>query len=344
VTRTHDDRRREDDVAALLEAAGPRPQDAAVRERVRTTVHARWQTTVRSRARRRRWFLVGHLSAAALALAVVASLWPPREVRAPATPPPTPAPEVARVDAVFGAGPALAGTTASARLRAGDLLRAGAVLVTAAGDRAALRAPDGVSIRVDEGTRLRLLAPADLALDEGRVYVDNPPGPHADRRIVLRTPLGIVRDTGTQFEAALEGSTLRLRVREGAVSLERVVGAEATKAGTELRVSPDGWVERRAVSVYGPQWAWATSLAPPVDIDGRPLGEFLSWLTREMGWRAAFASDALASSAPAVVMHGSIAGLTPNEARATVLAACGLTSHLDGRTLVIADVTPGRQP
>jgi len=341
-----DDPRREDDVATLLVAAGPRPDDDAVRERVKTTVRARWRTTVRARAIRRRWFLVAHLTAAALAAAVVVSLMPFPPGGLPDARTAAPAPDAARVEAVLGAGLSAAGAGGARpeRLRVGDPIRPGAILATGAGAGAALRTVDGVSIRIGGGTRLRLLSPTELVLDEGRVYIDNPPATTPRHRLAVRTPLGTVRDAGTQFEAALDGADLRVRVREGAVSLARADGADETTAGTEMRVSPDGRVERRAFPAHGPEWAWATELAAPIDIEGRPLGEFLAWVTREMGWRVSFADEALAVSSAGIVLHGSISGLTPDEARATVLATCGLTSRLTGETLVIEDLTGERRP
>jgi len=328
--------RREDDIATLLVAAGPRPDDEAIRERVKANVRARWRTKVRARAIRRRWFLVAHLSAAALALAVTVWLWPVPAERVPGGRPAAPAPAVARLEAASGAGPALAGPGDERLLVVGDAVTAGAIVLTGADDGAALRTPDGISVRVGGATRLRLISATELILDEGLVYIDNPPAAEV-RRLVVRTPLGAVLDTGTQFEAALDGAALRVRVREGAVSIERAGGADTTTAGTEMRVNPDGRVERRAFPTHGPQWAWATALAAPIAIEGRPLGEFLSWLTREMGWRLSFGDEALAASAPGIVLHGSIAGLTPDEALATVLATCGLTSRLDGETLVLDD-------
>ncbi len=337
------DLRREDDVATLLATAGPRPVDDEVRERVKATVRARWRTGVRTRTIRRRWFLVGHVTAAALALAVAVSLWPVPAERASGDRPPAPAPAVARLEAASGAGLSLAGPAPERRLDVGEAVTAGATILTGSDGRAALRTPDGVSIRIGGATRLRLISATELVLDEGTVYIDNPRETTV-RRFAVRTALGVVRDTGTQFEAALVGAALRLRVREGAVSLERPGGAEAASAGTEMRVTPDGDVEHRAVAIHGPEWAWTTALASPIDIEGRPLGEFLSWLTREMGWRLTYDDEALAASSPGIVLHGSIAGLTPDEARATVLATCGLTSRLDGGMLVIADVPPGRRP
>jgi ferric-dicitrate binding protein FerR (iron transport regulator) len=156
----------------------------------------------------------------------------------------------------------------------------------------------------------------------------------------VHTSFGVVRDIGTQFEVRVSDSSLRVRVRSGVVEVRRGPrGDEVSSArpGTELTVGPTG-ASSRAVMAYGPEWAWAASLAPAFEIEGRTLGAFLEHLCREQGWTLAYADPQLTRAASGIILHGPTTGLQPSEALAVVLATTGLTHRLrDGELLVARD-------
>ena len=72
----------------------------------------------------------------------------------------------------------------------------------------------------------------------------------------------------------------------------------------------------------------------PVDLDGRSLREFLDWIAGENGWQLRFADAAVESQAQ-TTMHGSIEGLTPEEAFAAVLPTAGVEHRLENGVLLI---------
>ena len=44
---------------------------------------------------------------------------------------------------------------------------------------------------------------------------------------------------------------------------------------------------------YGETWDWIASTTPAIDIEGRPLADFLAWAGRELGREVVFASPEL---------------------------------------------------
>ncbi len=66
--------------------------------------------------------------------------------------------------------------------------------------------------------------------------------------------------------------------------------------------------------------------APPFDIDGRPVREFLEWAARELGREIVFETPESEAEANRAVLSGSTVGLTPSEAIAAVLPTTRLRS------------------
>jgi hypothetical protein len=144
-----------------------------------------------------------------------------------------------------------------------------------------------------------------------------------------------VRDIGTQFEVRLADDRLHVSVREGVASLARDDRTYTAPAGTRLRVDSSGAVETGTVAPRGADWDWVLAIAPPFDLEGHSLREYLDWLSRETGWSVAYAEPSIALSAPTVILHGTTSGLRPDETAAAVLPACGLRHRLEGATLII---------
>ncbi len=337
----------DDDIARLLALAGPRPRvPDEVTARVRAAVHAHWQQRVDAGPRRQR-LLTAFLAAAALVVVGVGtSLWfassgGSRPVRTPEVPPVT----VAHVVALAGMGSAVTapGEGRPVGLAMGGAVASGATVVTPASARVALRTSDGVSLRVDAASRVRLLSATRLQLESGAVYVDNPSTGTGGVRIEVRTPLGLASDVGTQFETRVNARELRVRVREGTVVVRRDAGTEGAKAGEELRIDTTGTVARRGLLPHDPEWTWVVEMAPDPAIEGRPLGELLAWAARETGWRVEFADQRLSRTAPGIVLHGSIEGLTPAAALAAVLPTCGLSHRVSGGAVWIEEL-PQKRP
>ncbi len=99
----------------------------------------------------------------------------------------------------------------------------------------------------------------------------------------------------------------------------------------------DGAVQRQIIGRSGKDWAWAGEIAPAFEIDERPLPEFLHWVSRETGLEIDYASPVVERQAEAVILRGSVTGLTPAQALTAVLATTELQSvETDGVLLIEA--------
>ncbi len=322
-----------DDVARLLRAAGPRPAVAGERSaRVRAAVHEHWRYSVAARRRTRRFAFAAAVPLAAAmvwAVLVATGVWETMRV----TPPSTAIATMERSE-----GPvAWPGRTPPA---AGAPLQPGTSVETGASGRVALRLRNGASVRLDAGTRARLLPEALVRLDRGGVYVDTG-GDGANRSVTVRTPLGTVRDIGTQFQVRASADEVRLSVRRGAAVLEHRGASHDAPSGTALTLGGDGLVTRRAVTSSDPEWDWVQDAAPPFSIEGRVLENYLDWIESETGLRIGYADPSILVDATTVVLHGSVEGLRPDETLDAVLPTCGLRHRVDGEMLIIERAEPG---
>jgi len=244
------------------------------------------------------------------------------------------------IEAVRGTGPE-AGE--SFEIGVGDHLSNGLTLTTAGTEhaspgRVALRMAQGQSVRLDAGTRVRFISSSRVELERGAVYVDSGPSVPDDADLEILTPLGLVREIGTQYEVRLEddAGAVSLRVREGNVSVVRDGESHSAGRGEQLTLQRDGSVVRSAVEPDGPEWLWVLATAPSLDIDGRSLGTFLDWVARETGWQVRFADEELEQSARTIRLHGTIDGLRPDESIGMILQGSGLDyRNEDGVVLVI---------
>jgi ferric-dicitrate binding protein FerR (iron transport regulator) len=208
----------------------------------------------------------------------------------------------------------------------------------------ALRMAGGASVRLDAGTRSRLASPTVVELERGGVYIDTGGAGNSHEDVAVRTAAGLFQGIGTQFEVRAEegGTVSRLKVREGRVLLARGGESVLTDAGQELVVEADGSLDRGETAADGPEWDWVLTSAPMLDIEGTKVRTFLDWLARERGWRVELADSETAALSDSVVLHGSIAHLTPAEAPDVVLPSGGLGYRVSKGTLVV--FVAGKEP
>jgi hypothetical protein len=316
-----DERNDDRDLASLLTAAGRR---AAVPAGIVDAARGEWRRAVAARRRRtpRVW---GALAAGAVLLVGAAAVW--RSLR----PAGTPVPEVARLES-------WAGTVAMAGVRplsTHAAVPAGAGLQVGEAESHVALSMAGRSVRFAAGSEARL-DDGLVELVRGAVYVDAAAG--AAGGLAIRTPLATVQEIGTQFEVRLldgEDPSLRVRVREGAVLVEAGEARERAVAGEEIRLRRGQAAARAAIAATATDWQWAAAAAPPFEIEGAELGEFLDWLARETAWRVVYGDADLERAARGIVMHGTTVGLSPEEAVAVVLPSSGLEYRLEGGVLRI---------
>ncbi|MEO8347805.1 MAG: FecR family protein, partial [Acidobacteriota bacterium] len=338
----------EDALRALLDEAGARTplpaQDLeAIREAARAEARERYGGR-RARPRVAQWWM----AAAAAVLLAAAGLLVLRRAPAPAA-----ATSAASVERLTGEVRSSEGVGELAPLpgeAVGRSIPVGALLETGGSDgnagSVALAMAGGASVRLDAGSRLRVASPTVIELERGGVYVDTGRTASDREHVAVRTAAGLFQSIGTQFEVRAEegGALTRLKVREGRVRLERGAQSVLTDAGQELVVRGDGSLDRGETAADGPEWDWVLTSAPMPDIEGVKVRTFLEWLARERGWRVELADSATAALADSVVLHGSIAHLTPAQAPDVVLPSGGLGYRVSKGTLVVFVANGRKEP
>jgi hypothetical protein len=210
-------------------------------------------------------------------------------------------------------------------LKAGDSVRAGHSYESSGGSLLALSR--GGNLRIAPGSRIEILGAESVRLDRGELYVDIPPEAAASDLVVV-TDSGEFRHVGTQFSLAVIDGGTRLRVREGTVQWRDDAHSSLLESGVELHIDRHGRITRRDIGTAGRSWAWMEALRPDVDIEGRPLSEFLEWVSRETGRRLVLADDEVRRLCEGTRMHGSVRGMSALEALAAVMAATPLRFDL----------------
>ena len=184
-------------------------------------------------------------------------------------------------------------------------VHAGTTLSTGEG-RVALTFGDSLSLRVDRQTRLRFDSRERVTLLAGALYVDSG-GINAVPALRIDTPAGAVRHVGTQFQVRVTGDVTLVRVREGRVLLTGPAGASTDiGAGDELRVSGKNLQWQRGLASFGEDWEWSAGIAPALEIENRPLAEFITWMAREHGWQVRYVEESLQPRAFDIRLHGSL--------------------------------------
>lgn len=319
----------------FLLAGRRKPVDPARARAIEQRTHERWQLMLARRhaAQRRRSFrLIGGGLVLAASIAA-AGIFMSRLM--------TDAPMVATVVNVLGTPETGARGNVMTTLEVGTELHAGSVLETAEGDGVALHLASGHGLRLAAASRVRIETDA-VVLDAGAVYLDSGDGQRVSP-IEVRSRLATVRELGTQYMVELTARSLDVSVREGAVHVAQGNVVTTASAGELLQLDPSGRVQRQPVPEYGEHWAWVTELAQAPDLERLTLAEFLRWLAREQGWRLEFAMPELAGYAGKVELHGSIEGLSGEDALSVVMRSTGWRYRLESGVLTIVSRGEGGQ-
>lgn len=316
-------------IEALLKAAGARvtpPTD--LMDEVRAAVHEDWRQFVseRTRKRRVRWTAAA-ASVAAIAVAATGAILTA-----------TDAPEMAVAMRIDGQVDRDAGWLhAGQAVSTGAPVYVGDEISTGPDSRAAFAVADGIELRIDSESRVRLVAANRVKLEHGALYVDSDPIAHeAAATFVVAAQQATVRHIGTQYQVRTTANGVHVSVREGRVVVDLHGALHEGRAGEQLEIIDGREIARSALAKDDPLWQWVYSLAPPFDINDRSLDEFLEWFSHETGRKVAFATPQLAQAAQNTTLRGSIAGLEPRAALEAVLATSNLVlTETSGGELIV---------
>jgi ferric-dicitrate binding protein FerR (iron transport regulator) len=211
-------------------------------------------------------------------------------------------------------------------LDAGADIRVGQKIAVRGGTLFALHG--GGDLRVAPHSEIEVVSADTVRLSRGELYVNIPPGSRASGSFTVVTAAGEFRHLGTQYSLAVVADSTRLRVREGSVQWHAGHGESTVNAGTEVVIDRNLDITRHPIEPAGEHWAWVESMAPEIDIDNRPLNEFLDWVARETGRKLVIADEATRRQVAAIRMHGNVHGLEPLQALRAVMASTSLKLEL----------------
>jgi ferric-dicitrate binding protein FerR (iron transport regulator) len=222
----------------------------------------------------------------------------------------------------------------------GQALHSGQELTLPHGVRAFLVHASGVELRVDEDTRLTFIDSAHVWLERGAIYVDTESTAHSHDAapLFVSTARGEVRHVGTRFEVRVATRAMHVQVRNGSVRYLPPTGTVILlETGEALDVFDRRFIRSTDVAATDTSWDWTQDIAPPFEIEGRPLIEALDWFARESGYALEFADPAARARASTILLHGSTRGLRPRDALNMVLASSAMSGVIEaGRIRVEA--------
>jgi ferric-dicitrate binding protein FerR (iron transport regulator) len=301
-------------IEELLLQVGARDEPPAeMMLEVQAAVHAEWQSMLRARRTRRQFIAVGIAASAVLAVGV--AFFGVRYM----APTPVQVAQITRIDGHLLVRPQ--GQTAR-ELAVAQNVSTGETIQTDDRSRAALQFGAAVSLRLDQGTIVKVASADELVLTAGALYIDSQA--QNPQQLTVRTDAGSVRHVGTQYEVRTHADDMVVSVREGRVMIANAAGTSSGVAGEEIRVTPRGEIVRGTVAAHDPRWQWAARTAPQFDINDHTLAVFLEWVARETGRKVVYASSEAESAANGLKLRGSIVGLDPDTALNAVLSTTQL--------------------
>lgn len=314
-----------DALAKLIQAAGRReePPERAYAQTLDVATAA-WHAKIRRRQRRVTAWL-----AASVAVATAGTWFVVTSQVGTAQP-------IARVERIIGSVDVRTGNTGGwATLRdESQSIVAGTLLRTHEGSRLGVLLADAVSLRLAEDTQVSVESASRIHLRSGKVYVDT--GVRGNARVQVVTDAGVASDVGTQFEIQYRQQVYRLRVREGAVQLQRGATNLRSAAGEQLSIDVNGAITRTPVAASDTGWQWTQGLTSAPDIDNQPLTVLLDWVARETGRAIRFSNAETERRARRTILHGNIQLLAPLDALSVMLATTDLEYVLlDDGTIMI---------
>jgi len=325
------------ELEALFSLAGARQAPPAeLEQEVRDALHAQWRQAVGGRKRNRAITAFAMAASIALMAVLVRQSSPPQ----PLVPPFEAVGTIAKrsgsvlIQATETGQPDAAGGQNTGKLYSGYRLE------TAADSLLALNWSGDESIRMAPGTNMRLLSSTEIELLSGSLYVDSRPGQrdpsHSGPTLTIRTHAGDVRHLGTQFLTNLQAGGVEVSVREGEVAVSSGGTESVAHVGEQLTVSADGEMATRMVPTYGDLWEWTESAAPPIDLDGKTVMEFLQLVARESGRELTFNDANAEDIARRSTLSGSV-DLPPMRAMEVILQTTDLVAEtVNGSILILA--------
>ena len=238
---------------------------------------------------------------------------------------------VASVAHVVGDGPL------SSKYSEGASVHLGEVINTGPEEGLSLLLARSESLRIDANTQIRVDAADRFTLLAGRVYVDTGQFVYRNGGLKIDTDFGLVTDVGTQFSVAATDTGLDVAVREGRVDVRDESVTYAARMGERLKLVPGQAAELAELNPHDDYWNWINELTPTYDMTNKSLLDFLKWAARETGRELRFETNASRMFAMRTDIHGSVDGLTPEEALEAILLTTTVRYRIEDAQIIIED-------
>jgi len=187
------------------------------------------------------------------------------------------------------------------------------------GSYSALTLANGMTLRLDETTAIRLESESQVYLSLGGLYAESDKK-LAGQSLVVNTEFGAARDIGTEFEVRVSPDYWRVQVRDGLVNINADEFNTTAQAGERLVIARDQSVEREALSASDTSWQWTHRVHQPIAIEGASLSAYLAWWSDETGRRIVFKNNEDEIAATRTILHGSMNNLTVDDSLEVVLS------------------------
>ncbi len=205
---------------------------------------------------------------------------------------------------------------------------------------------NGGSLRIDKNTRIEFIDTETVYLRTGQIYFDSQSATMAaitGSGLEIETDHGLVKHLGTQYMTTVDARDLIVRVREGEVSVDGAyIEQKIAVAGQQMTISGGAAPSILDIDGFGETWAWAEEMAPVVDMNGKSPHEFLERISRELGLKHEYESEAAKSAA----LVGEFVGTMDMDPRSELkhrMAGEGLSYRIDGGTIYVSIDSSSRQ-
>ena len=321
-------------LAQIIKLAGERPEiPLSVESRVHHRVQQEWQKSVASpnsdkvyeevhKTWRRGNIIRWLLPAGVAATAVIATIFMSQ-------PGPVPLRVAATISQVVESG------QRSSRYVEGASIHTGDVISTGPDEGLSLLLARNESLRIDENTQVRVDAADRFTLIGGRIYADTGQFVYRSGGLKIDTQFGVVTDVGTQFSVAATDQSLDVAVREGRVDVQTESEIHAARMGERLVLESGKGALVTELATHDDYWDWIVGLTPTFDMTNKSLLDFLKWAARETGRELMFESDESRMFAMRTDVNGSVAGLTPDQALAAILATTTVKARIESDKIII---------
>lgn len=201
-------------------------------------------------------------------------------------------------------------------------------------------------LRLNESTRVQIKSDRIILLS-GEIYAQNNSTTGAlfsstkdTKSVLITTPLGDVRDIGTQFTVSYIDKQLETIVREGKIELsldgEKHLAIAGEQHAQAILVANNKKVVSAQRKKSGKGWDWILYLTPAFAPEGKSVDALLKWSSKETGLQLVYASDIAQTAAEATLLHGDLPVKDPLFAVDAALASTNLKARKANSSLLVS--------